>query len=329
MNTTLLWMLLLPIFGAATVYYFNRDTDLRFWLGPVVALPGMLLIAICFAVSYGSAVADTEIWNGQIVSKERKHGTYEESYDCNCRTVTTGSGKNQTTSTKCDTCYRTHYTVKWNADSTIGGFTIDSKDSTWRSVYDSPDPDRWLSIKPGDPAAKQHTYTNYVQAVPQSLYAALPGTTMDRYKAKLPKYPDQVYDFYRCDHFVQYGFAFTDAAQWNQDIALMLRDLGPKKQVNVIVNIAKTADTSYAEALRTFWEGVNKNDVVVVIGSLDGQKIEFVRILSWTKSELFKIELRDALLELGTIDRTKIMPLIQAQIAKNFERRHMAEFEYL
>ncbi len=56
MNTTLLWMLLLPIAGAAAVYYFNRDTDLRFWLGPAAALPGMVVIAITFALSYGSAV---------------------------------------------------------------------------------------------------------------------------------------------------------------------------------------------------------------------------------------------------------------------------------
>ena len=102
MNTTLLWLLLLPIMGAGALYYFNRDT-LPWFAGPVSAVPGMILIAIVFAASYGSAVSDTEIWNGQVVSKERKHGTYEESYDCNCRTVYSGTGKDRTSSTKCDT----------------------------------------------------------------------------------------------------------------------------------------------------------------------------------------------------------------------------------
>lgn len=328
MNITFLWFCLIPIICACALYFLNRQRA-PLWLLPVSLAVGVALTAGAFAISYGSAVADTEIWNGQITGKERVHGTYIESYQCNCRTVSSGSGANRTTSTQCDTCFRTHYTVHWYADSTLGRFTIDSRDSLGSSVYSSPDPGRWVAVQAGEPAAMRHSYTNYVQAVPTSLYAALPGTTMQRFKNTLPPYPDKVYDFYRCDRLVQYGVSLQDASRWNQDIALMLRTLGPKKQVNLIISIAKTADTTYADALRAYWEGVNKNDVVVVLGTPDGQVIEWVRIISWTKNELFKIELRDALLELGRLDREAVMPLIQAQITKNFERRHMKEFEYL
>lgn len=330
MNTTLLWLMAIPIVGAALVYFFNRNSSLGPWLAPIAFVPGAILIAITFAISYGSATQDTEVWSGQVVSKDRKHGTYEESYDCNCRSVTKRRSDGSTYSDReCDTCYRTHYTVKWTCDTTIGDFTIDSLDRTSRSVYNAPDPQRYTSIQKGDPVSKTNSYTNYVQAVPNSLFAAVDGSTKQHFASILPAYPINVYDLYRIDRFLTPGFSFADAPQWNHDIGLALRELGPTKQVNLIVVIAKTADRQYVAALREHWEGANKNDVVLVIGSLDGQKIEFVDVLSWTKNELFKIQLIDSVRELGIIERTRVMALAQNQIAKNFERRRMREFEYL
>jgi hypothetical protein len=196
-------------------------------------------------------------------------------------------------------------------------------------VYDKPDPARYTSINVGDPVSKQNTYTNYVQAVPESLFTAGDSATRAKYVKMTPAYPDKIYDIYKIDRFVQVGFAFTDVAAWNLDISNMLRELGPRKQVNAIVVVAKTNDPNYMYAIRDAWEGANKNDIVLLIGSEDGQKIAWVDVISWTKRELFKVQLRDDVLALGTIDRTKIMPIVQRQIETNFERRRMREFEYL
>ncbi len=336
MNTTLLLMLGLPIIGAGLLFYFAREqlasaygTMTSLIALPVFFIPGALLVAIVFAASHGTATSDIEVWSGVITAKERKHDSYQRSYDCNCTTTTVGSGKDARTVTTCQTCYEDHYTVKWTCDSTIGQYTIADEDSTSSSVYRMPDPPRWKEIKPGDPASRTHQYTNYVQAVPESLFKPSAANLKAKFAKMTPAYPDQIYDLYKIDRFVQVGFNYTDAAQWNLDISNMLRELGPKKQVNVIVVVAKTSDQSYMYALRDAWEGANKNDVVVVLGSEDGVKIEWADVISWTKKEIFKIELRDGLTELGVIDRTKIMPMIEAQIVKNFERRRMREFQYL
>jgi hypothetical protein len=322
MNSTLLLMMALVIIGAGAFFYFNRAAfaeGMGKWgslLGiPMMILPGALIVGLAFALSHGSATSDTEIWSGMVTGKNRVHGTYEKPYDCRCRTVYSGTGKDRTSRQVCDTCYETHYTVKWNCQTTIGGYTIDSEDSTWRSVYNTPDPARYTVINVGDPVSKTSSYTNYVQAVPESLFK--PGS--DSLRAKYAK----------IDRFVQVGFAFTDAPAWNLDISNMLRELGPKKQVNAIVVVAKTNDPNYMYAIRDAWEGANKNDVVLLIGSEDGQKIAWVDVISWTKRELFKVQLRDEVLALGTIDRTKIMPILQRQIETSFERRRMREFEYL
>jgi len=323
MNITLLWMLAIPIVGAACFYYFNED--LPWYSSLVAAMVGFIIVFIGFYAGYGSKVADTELWNGKIVSKARVHDTYEESYSCNCHTTRSGNS----TTTTCDTCYRTHYTVHWGCESTIGSFTIKDLDSLFRSVYSEPDPNRFTIIHVGDPVAQTHMYTNYVQAVPNSLFAAVDANLMKSFEPILPEEPIHIYDIYHVDRFLSPGFSFVDAPQWNADISEMLKDIGTQKQVNVSIVVAKTADRSYAEALRTKWEGVNKNDVVVVFGSLDGQKIEFVQALSWTKSEIFKVELIDKLQSLGTISRPQVISIIHDQILKNFERRHMREFKYL
>src|SRR5574343_29313 len=217
MNTTLLLFLLVPAIGSALLFMSLRGKEGAI-AGGASFLVGALLCVIAFAASHGAATDDVEIWNGKITSKSRDHGTYEEPYSCNCRQVCTGSGQQRSCSQQCDTCYRTHYTVKWSCQSTIGPFDIDSRDSLSKSVYSTPEPARYTMIQPGDPAARTHTYTNYVQAVPNTLFTQYGDDKT--FEALTPKYPDEIYDIYRATHFLSPGFSFTDNTQWNQDLAM-------------------------------------------------------------------------------------------------------------
>lgn len=330
MNTTLLLILLLPVIGGILLFTQIRGREGAI-AGGLGFAAGALLCVLTFALNHGAAIMDTEVWNGRVIGKTRDHGTYEESYECRCRMVTkyrTVNGKRESYRDKeCDTCYRTHYTVKWNCQTTIGNFLIDSRDSLSNAVYATPDPARYTSIAIGDPAARTNTYTNYVQAIPNSLFTQYGDNGF--FDNLIPPYPDKIYDFYRNDHFLSPGFAFTDSRQWNDDLGRMLADLGAKKQVNAIVVIAKTQNQRYALALQDKWQGANKNDVVLVIGSTDGKSIDWVHVISWTKKEIFKVQLRDEIMNLKLIDRTQIVPVLAKNIAENYERRKMEEFEYL
>ncbi len=51
-----------------------------------------------------SATSDTEIWNGQIISKHRVEDEYIRTYDCNCYDSCSGSGKNRSCTRVCLTC---------------------------------------------------------------------------------------------------------------------------------------------------------------------------------------------------------------------------------
>lgn len=336
MNLIEMLLYLIPVLGAIIVYaILHRNKVESDWvIGLVCAFIGILVVASVTLGSRYSATQDYEIINGVVVSKSRTHGTYEESYRCRCRMVTRtsrdSSGRTTTSShEECDTCYRTHYTVEWDVQTQVGSYEIDSRDTLSRSVYDTPDPKRYVIVNKGDPVSRRVPYRNYIQAVPESLFAVVSEEFKKPFLAVLPGYPENIYDFYRVDRFLSPGLSFEDAALWNEGISKITGELGPLKQVNVIVVIAKQTDQRYALALQDHWDGANKNDVVVVIGSEDGKTINFATVLSWTKRDIFRIQLQDTIAEMQTIDRTKILQAVYDQIVKNFERRKMADFEYL
>lgn len=328
-NQTLLWLLALPVVAAIVIWIVTRQYRDAWMFCGAYALVGLMVVCTAFFISKGTRTGDIEIWSGQIMDKKRIHDSYERRYECNCTTTTHRRADGSTYTTKsCQTCTEDHYTVEWKALSTIGEFGIAKEDWTNRGVYRLPDPQRFTIIRNGDPVSKRASYTNYVQAVPNSLFTPASAGLKQKFSSLLPPYPDRIYDLYQIDRFITPGWAPADAAEWNKDIANGLRTIGPAKQVNLIVVVAKTDDPNYEYALRDHWEGVNKNDVVLLIGSTEYPKIAFTRVISWTKNELFKVQLRDVIDEKGVVDRSIIQTALN-QISTNFERRKMSEFEYL
>lgn len=336
-NTTLIWLLFVPAMLALTVYFtvghlvsgFNTWKDK---LIPTVAtLLGCLLVTVLtFYISVGTKTADVEIWNGKTTTKQRVHGEYQRSYECNCTETCSGTGQNRSCTRTCQTCYEDHYTVHWYCDSTVGRYTISSVDETSRRVYSYPDPARWTSIQPNEPVAKAMPYTNYVQAVPNTLFKPAASDLKAKFARLLPAYPDSPYDFYRLNRFLPVGLQVPETPQWNWDLGVMLNDLGPSKQVNAIIVVVNTSDPNYEYALRDAWDNGNKNDVIVVLGMTQYPKIEWVRIITWSKAEIFKVQLRDRLLALGTIEnRPQVLQTISSEIGSTFVRRRMREFQYL
>lgn len=287
-----------------------------------------IIVGIIVAVGHYTPTSDVEIWSGEVTGKKRVNDSYVRSYECRCRNRTVGSGKNQTTVRECDTCYEDRYTVTWTAYTTLRNYTISSLDETSRSVWLRPDPARYTEIQTGDPVAMEHTYTNYVKAAPESLFHAKAALTQ-QYAGKLPEYPSRVYDFYKINRALSVGVNVPDLAQWNQGISLIQRKLGPARQANTIVVFVNELNSNYVHALEAAWLGGKKNDIIVVVGTTQYPKIDWVRIISWTDKQLFKVGLRNDLEALGTVDRTQFLSIIEAHAMKTFVRKNMKDFEYL
>lgn len=292
----------------------------------LTSVASALIAVVVYAVGSYSQMHDVEIWNGEVVSKQRVHGHYLRSYSCNCRQVCSGSGNNRSCSEQCDTCYEDRYTVNWYCNTNIGRYTIESLDETSRSVYKTPDPQRYSIINVGDPVAKRNSYINYVKAAPDSLFHV---TKVEKFKDMVPPYPDGVYDLYRLNRVLAVKVNVPDLAAWNVELSNVLKTLGPQRQANAIIVFVNTADQSYVHALEGQWIGGKKNDIIVVIGTTSYPKIDWVHVSSWTDSQIFKVQLRDEIMAKGVIDRTHVLESLKKHTMATYKRKEMKDFEYL
>lgn len=294
-----------------------------------VLLGGAISLVLAFgmvAVGKYSAVADTELWNGEVTGTSKSVVYYSRPYDCNCRTDSKG---NRT----CSTCYDQGHDMSWWAESNIGDFRIEYEDckSTSRMICLAryPDSQRWLSIRIGEPVTRQNTYENYIRAAGYGLFHR------DGESDDVPEYPIDVYDHYHVDRVLTQGVSVPgNIDQWNAALEEVLKTLGPQKQANMVILLTSKSDPGYAEDVINAWEGGNKNDILIIAGfpsSVVENGPEWVRVWSWAKQDIFNVTLRDALMDNPAVwaSHRAFFPEIKKQVMANFERRPMAEFEYL
>lgn len=297
----------------------NGDVKSFLAVSSLISLGGMLVVGLFIAVAIVEQLRDTELISGQITGKERKHGHYLRSYDCMCTTDSKGNRS-------CRTCYEDRYTVDWDAYSTIRTFDIKSLDKGSKSVYNTPDPERYTQINVGDPVAVEHSYQNYMKGVPKEYLfndnLGAPAALI----AKIPKYPE-TYDFYNVNRVVNLDGVLTPAKEvlYNHSIAKELRSLGPTKEVNIILVVGKQ-DENLVYAVREKWQGGKKNDVIIVLGIEDGN-VKAVNVLTWAKNELFKLKLQDRIIDIGSVDN--VLPVVYDEVKKSYVRPRMRDYEDL
>lgn len=335
-NTSLLWLFLFPVFLTFAGIFIipkitgNPDRLVALSLGAIGLLISVIILTGAFYAGKGIKTSDTEIWNGQITSKARVHGSYVRSYSCHCHNVSSGSGKNQSSHEECDTCYEDHFTVKWGCASNVGDFTIDSADLTSRAVYLLPDPNRYTTIKVGDPASTSHFYTNYIKAVPESLFRPLEGSLKTQFAGMIPAYPGNVYDFYKVDRVLPVGVSIPNLQEWNDKLSVVLKTLGPAKQANVVIVVVKSNDPNYFYALQDAWLNGKKNDIVVTIGAPDfPKKAAWVNVMALAQDAIFQVKMRDDILALDDLTADSVITAIGKETSATFKRKRMRDFEYL
>ncbi len=284
-----------------------------------------LVVAASLGIAYESRTTDTEVWNGQVVKKERNEVSCRHSYRCHCHEVCSGSGKNESCSEECDTCYEHSYDVDWDVyASTNESTSINTVDRQGLNM-----PPRWGKVYVGEPWASKHNFTNYILANPDSVLLGTKGD-MQRFGKLIPKYPDNIYDYYYNNPVIDMGVPNVDINTWNWLIRDINKTLGPQKQVHIIVILVPTNDRSYMLALRDAWIGGKKNDVDVVIGSVDGNTIDFADVMSWSTNKALEVTLKDDIEQVGFLsEKDTIVAAINECVFRDFKRMHMKDMKWL
>lgn len=284
-----------------------------------------IVLAIGLGIAYWGDTVDTEVWNGQVISKTRDEVSCRHSYRCHCHEVCSGSGKNRSCSEECDTCYEHSYDVDWNVHaSTKESVSIDTIDRQGLQM-----PPRWGKAYIGEPWASTHTYTNYIKANPDSVLLGTKGD-MQRFGKLVPKYPDDIYDYYYNNPVVNMGVPNVDINVWNWLVRNINKTLGTAKQVHVVVILVPTSDRAYIYALKDAWLGGKKNDVDVVIGSVDGSTIDFAEVMSWSTNKALNVNLKNKIESIHYLqDRDNIVGSIRDTVEADFVRMRMRDMKWI
>lgn len=311
------FLLLVPIFASiiGMLIWSHKLTITEFATGIIVTC--LMTTGVYFMTMY-SNMHDFELINGHITGKQKNWTSCSHSYTCNCRTVRTG----KTTTTSCSICYEHLNDWDWDVMTTVGNFTVDRVDRRG-----SNEPPRWTQVKAGEPVAVERSYTNYIKGAPHSIFNKSEMTYMEKYNNMIPPYPE-VYDYHRANRVLSVGSPIQNLPLWNQRLSEVLKDLGPKKQANVVILFTKETNIGFAEAVNAKWLGGKKNDIVLIVSTIDGKSINWVRVLALTNTTRIKTYLRDDIKN-GDVDVERFMHAISKNVIAYYDRKSMEQFKYL
>ena len=282
-----------------------------------------LIAGLSILIIYHANVGDIEVLNGTIVSKAKTKVSCEHSYSCNCYESCSGSGKDRSCSQVCSTCYEHSYDYAWRVQTDLDN----SFDITRTDRQGLKEPPRFTQIQVGEPYSKTHHFDNYIKGSPDTLFRH--QGLIEKYQKIIPAYPSTIYDYYKIDRLVVVNGAVNDFLVWDSKLREINRDLGKKKQVNVGVVVVFDQPHEYFYALEQAWLGGKKNDAIPVIGVDFRHNIQWVEVMAWEKDPIFKIKLRDSLLDLKVLDVEMAMPVIEYSVNEYYQRKPMKDFAYL
>ena len=301
-------------------------------------IPTILVITTLFVVSDMYQTYDTKIINGEVTSKNPKKQNcpigWVKFTDSHCteyvtrivkvgETCSTNSEGKRTCTPKYDTEYNyiypweRRYFVYSDIDETFEIRRVDRQGVTF--------PPRFTKTEIGDPVATTKPFKNYVLAASSSLFNV--GNYEELDMDSIP-YPS-IYDYYKVNRVIDMtGEQDPDfISDWNNSLAKVNRDI-KNTQANVII-LLTNEDVSFAEKLQIVWQGHNINDVIVAVG-VQGSRIEWVDVKSWSSESMVNISLRDDIKNIGTIeDFSFVNKAIYENVLNYFKVQTEQDFEYL
>ncbi len=349
---------MLPLIASALLWFFCKK--IVWFEAAILAVSGFIISTIFYFCVVHSMYSDIETWSGQVTSachtppwleyyEEAVYRTeYYEEEETEYETDSEGHTHSHTvTVTKSREVFdhwepeqRWHQDT-WDAtDTLIGNYYVDQtrfEDIAKKFGAIVPEPgqrttfehnSRMISGDPNDyvtqnvnqwiyPVTTSKHWENRVKACP-SVFSYKPVAP----EIKVFNYPEN------SDHFSSSrlcGPVGMSLEKWDQ----MNAYLGPQKHVNVIVcAFGPESGMDMGEFQEAKWIGGKKNDIIITYGGgTNDAKPSWCHVFGWSESDIVKLDIQTIILNNGIND--DIIPLIQAEIFKNYKIKDWHKFDYL
>ncbi len=282
----------------------------------------LIILGGLFWFAKYQSMSDIERWNGRISGKPSG-----SQHCCHCRqvcqTCSSTDAKGNTTTYSCNCREECDHSADywWSLDVTTGdNVSVRSCEPNHMNV-----PEAWEMAVIGEAAAVEHTYTNYLKADDGTLFQTAATPAM---KARVPgEGVPRVHSYYKAQRIIDQDVNVPPA--WQLYLDELNADLGAMRQIDVTMVFTKNRDPMFGEALQSKWKYGPKNALIIVVGVPDGDKIEWVKVVTISRVELLKVTLRDALIGHSVKEVKVVTDIMRKEIISKFKRTPMAEFEYL
>jgi hypothetical protein len=287
-------------------------------------------IIFTFVGGYFSQTYDEKFVNGFVIKKnpvtENCHVGWSDFSDSFCtneytrevytNTTCSGSGKEKTCTRHYKTQYKAVYPweTKYYVETSVGEYEIDRVDNQGAIT-----PNFFVNTSINDPVSKRVSYVNYIKASSQSLFSK---TSINHDV----EYPD-VYSYWKANFVIWNGIDEpVNSKDINFNVMKLNRDISDTG-ANVII-VFTNNNSNWPDTLASEWDNHNINDIVIVIGTSDNNKIDWVNVKSWSNNDMVNVSIRDHLMNMSSINNS-MFDIIKNDVEKYYVLQDMSDFSYL
>lgn len=348
-----IWIcLLIPLIGAFVLLRWYKHA-LAWWEVVIPSIVCFIFILIFKFTVEKIQVSDTE-YRGSTIVEARYYESWETWVKRTCyRTIKVGKS---TTTVPYDCSYCDHNPARWTVVNSLGKeYSINEKYynyliKIWKATPSfvelnrrivhhfgcGKDGDMYRIVWNKDPLSAKSTtssnsYENRVQAA-HSAFDFLDVTEEDKKRYRLFDYPE-------VDGWHQETVLGLDSIPsiskdkiqlFKQMSDYINGELGPKKHARVYFLFFTSPDQIAASMQEAYWDGGNDNELVVCIGiDPKTQNLRWVKPFSWTPKRRVLPDVREEIMEVGTLDPLKICRAVEGVVLKEYKRKDFKEFSYL
>lgn len=345
------FFIFIPVLAAVLILIFFIK-KIVWWELALLIGPSALIILLMNTIMVAYRTSDTE-YLGSYTTKVIYYEAWDEEVPCRhpiycTRTYQCGTSKSPRTCTERYVCGHVHsYDVDyhpehWGKEDNSGNsyelsktefnilkerFATNSYFVELNRDFHSIDGNAYHTNWAGqsersDIMTSEHSYTNKIK-VSHSIFKFEDINEKTKNLWALYDYP-KLSGHYQSNVIGQKIDAITD-----RKIQYLNGYYGAKKQFRTYILFFKNKSSEVAYKQRSYWEGGNKNEFVICIGTDNLGKFEWVKCFSWMDKPELEVEVQDYFNTSKDINLSKFADWMPKQIEQHWHRKNFKDFDYL
>jgi hypothetical protein len=329
----MLWLILIvPVVTTVLLYAYLKN-KMEWWFYPIPMVASLVIVYGGKSLTEYSMCADTEFWSGYVVKAEY----FEEWNELHEWDTTDTDSKGHTTTTHHSEVI--YHPPVWDVIDS-NGLTVIVASHEFENLA--------KEFKERKFVWMAHGYTihgnAYIANWPKTEETMKPVTTSHTYQNriqcsdsvfKFPKVTKEekklwgLHDYPPIQGYTQKSILGIDDAVAERKVSLLNAKLGRSKQIKVFICVYKNQPMDAAIKQMNYWEGGNKNELVLNIGIDDENEVTWGYVFSWSEAEVFKVEVRDLITDQKKLNLGELVDKLYPLVESEWQRKHFKDFNYL